>query len=392
VIWTIFHISPHSFSYQLSSEQYSTFLPNHSILSINIWTIFHNSTHSFSPINYHLNNIPHFYPFILACQLSSQQYSTFLPIHSLLSIIIWTKFHISTHLFSPVNCHLNNIPHFYPFILSYQLSSEQYSTFLPIHSLLSIVIQTIFHNSTCSFSPVNYRLNNIPHLYPFILSCQMSSEKYSTLLPIHSLLSIIIWTIFHISTHSFSPINYHLNNIPHFYPFILSYQLLSEQYSTFLPIHSLLPFIIWTIFHISTHSFSPVNCHLNNFPRFYPFILSYQLSSEQYSIFLPVHSLLSIIIWTIFHISTHSFCINYHLNYIPYFYLFSLSCQLSSEQYSTFLPIHSIMCIIYSPFCPYKWYHVFSKPINTVTQSTYHFTINGNVGPLTCQYKLSHEL
>ena len=124
------------------------------------------------------------------------------------------------------------------FILSCQLSSEQYSTFLPIHSPLSIIIWTTFHTSIPSFSPVNYHLNNIPHFYPFILLCKLSSEQHSTFLSIPSLLSVIIRKTLHISSHSFSPVNYHLNNIPHFHPFSLTCQLSSEQHSTFLPIHS----------------------------------------------------------------------------------------------------------------------------------------------------------
>jgi hypothetical protein len=108
--------------------------------SLIILTVFHIPTHSFSLVNYHFKNIPYFYPFILHCQLSSEQYTTFLNIHSPLSITILTKFHISTHSFSPANYHLNNIPHFCTFIPPCQLQSEQYSTFLRIHSHLSIII------------------------------------------------------------------------------------------------------------------------------------------------------------------------------------------------------------------------------------------------------------
>ena len=67
--------------------------------------------------------------------------------------------------------------------------------------------------SSTSFSFVSYHLNNIPHSYPFSLPCQLSPKQYYTFLPIHFLLSIFIWKIFHISTHTFYHVHYILTNL-----------------------------------------------------------------------------------------------------------------------------------------------------------------------------------
>jgi hypothetical protein len=144
---------------------------------------------------------------------------------------------------------------------------------------------------------------------------------------------------------------------------------------------------LYTGFSSST-LFPNVTYPLKNIPHFNSFIFPCQLSSERCSTFLTTHSQLSINIWT--HSTfLHSFSpANYHLNKIPLFYTFILPCQLSSEHYSTLLPINSTTCIIYRPFCLYKSNIMFSKSTN----STYHCTVNGFMCPLTCQSKLSYIL